>query len=281
MKVDTLRSLALIAVCLAAAQLFAGAQGHQTRHSHRHLLQQDVAAAVAVSTLNTSTTAVPTFTPGVSTDFDPSAYTDINEQRQEEAEAFAALKESVGQGKLLCPSTLPEGKKNAVEKKIKEWKDKKAAQVQRAGVSAAALAAPASVTIPVYWHVFTSNVNGAGDVTDTQIANQTNVLNAAYAKTGFMFTFINVTRRSTSPANYQAAPGTAEERANKQFRVGGATTLNVYTWAPGGGLLGWATFPSDYPQNLLLDGVVCLFSTLPGGSAAPYNLGDTLTHEVS
>jgi hypothetical protein len=59
-----------------------------------------------------------------------------------------------------------------------------------------------------------------------------------------------------------------------------ATTLNFYTNKPGQGLLGWATFPWSYAESNTMHGVVVHYGTLPGGGLAPYNLGDTGTHEV-
>jgi hypothetical protein len=136
-------------------------------------------------------------------------------------------------------------------------------------------------TIDVYFHVIRRGTGIAnGDISDQMITAQINVLNNAFAGTGWNFRFVS-TDRTTNATWYTAGPGTAAEAAMKNaLRQGTADDLNIYTNSPGGGLLGWATFPSSYASRPKDDGVVVLFSSLPGGSAVPYNLGDTGTHEV-
>ena len=143
----------------------------------------------------------------------------------------------------------------------------------------------AVTTIQVWFHVIYSST-GEGNISDTMIANQIAVLNSAYAgltggaMTRFGFVLAGTTRTMNNTW-FTAGMDTAAETAMKTaLRRGDAKTLNFYTTKPGGGLLGWATFPSSYASNPIDDGVVCLYSSLPGGSAAPYNLGDTGTHEV-
>ena len=135
--------------------------------------------------------------------------------------------------------------------------------------------------INVYFHVINNGTSlAAGNIPDSQIAAQINVLNAAYAGTGWSFILVD-TDRTTNATWYTMTPGsTAEAQAKNALRQGSADDLNVYTANIGGGLLGWATFPSNYASKPKVDGVVVLFSSLPGGTAAPYNLGDTATHEV-
>lgn len=154
--------------------------------------------------------------------------------------------------------------------------------LQKAGRDAAVaapLAAIGSIIINVYMHIITSST-GAGAVTTTQITNQIAVLNAAFASTPFQFNLV-FTNTTANNNWYTAGPGTITQAQMKNaLRQGSADDLNMYVSSPGGGLLGWATFPSSYASNPKDDGVVVLYSSLPGGTSAPYNLGDTATHEV-
>ena len=134
------------------------------------------------------------------------------------------------------------------------------------------------VTIPVYVHVIRDNA-GNGDVSDSRIASQLSVLNAAYAPYNYQFSLVS-TDRTNNSTWYTSTGGTSETQMKNALRQGSADDLNIYCNNMGGGLLGWATFPSSYQSNPKNDGVVVLSASLPGGSAAPYNLGDTGTHEV-
>jgi len=134
-------------------------------------------------------------------------------------------------------------------------------------------------TINVYFHVIT-NSRGEGDLSDSEINEQIDVLNAAYKTGGWSF----VKKGKDVTANndwYTMEPGTtAEKQAKTSLRKGGAADLNLYTANIGGGLLGWATFPKDYSSAASMDGVVILYSSFPGGSSNHYDEGDTATHEV-
>ena len=145
------------------------------------------------------------------------------------------------------------------------------------------LAAP--VQIQVYTHIILDG-NGGGDVSDQQILDQLQVLNDAFSgQTGgshTKFSFVNAgIDRTNNSAWHTVSPDTDAERQMKTaLRQGNAAALNMYYAEIGDGLLGWATFPSDFASDPDMDGVVMLTGSLPGGSAAPFNLGNTATHEV-
>lgn len=132
--------------------------------------------------------------------------------------------------------------------------------------------------INVYWHVITNSA-GQGAPTTAQINEQIAILNAAYATSGFSFNLVAVDTTANN-SWYTCTGGSCESQMKSALRQGSADDLNIYSNNMGGGLLGWATFPSSYASQPQMDGVVVLVASLPGGTATPYNLGDTATHEV-
>ncbi len=139
-------------------------------------------------------------------------------------------------------------------------------------------------------HVITWE-DGTGGVTRRQVRRQVRVLNRGYggdadpgaANTRFRFVLESVDRTANDTwydwdLNADGTETAAVREAKRALRVGGRAKLNIYVAGLHDGVLGYATFPQDSQRRL--DGVVVLNESLPGGTAAPYNQGDTATHEV-
>ena len=145
--------------------------------------------------------------------------------------------------------------------------------------------------IPVHFHVIYSG--STGNIPQSQIDAQILVLNRNYAGkdysgntvpgaavTGYTFVLASVDR-TNSRKWFGMTPGSSREaQAKNALAIDQNNSLNLYTANPGGGLLGWATFPWDLQANGKRDGVVIHYGSVPGGYLSPYNLGGTASHEV-
>jgi hypothetical protein len=139
-------------------------------------------------------------------------------------------------------------------------------------------------------HVITRD-DGTGGVSRRQVRRQIRVLNRGHggdtapraADTRFRFVLEAVDRTANDSwydwdLNADGTESDEVKEAKRALRVGGPAKLNIYVAGLHDGILGYATFPQQ--QKGKLDGVVVLNESLPGGSAAPYDEGDTATHEV-
>jgi len=160
-----------------------------------------------------------------------------------------------------------------------------------------------TVTIPVVVHVVYNGT--AQNVPQSQIDAQIKVLNDDFAKlnadasnvpsafagaaaaTNIRFVLAKrdpngapttgVVRRSTKTRSFST------NDAVKYTSKGGSDAwpadryLNLWLCNLGQSLLGYAQFPGGAAAT---DGVVILYSSVPGGTATSYNLGRTATHEV-
>lgn len=160
--------------------------------------------------------------------------------------------------------------------------------------AAAELQPGGTVTVPVAFHVI--HKKGAGNVPQSQIDAQIDVLNEGYAGTGFEFELVETTRTHSpnwfnmfyaqggDPRFYRGSH--KEIQMKRSLHTGDAQTLNIYTAQLGKFLLGWAYFPSSFTDEYgealprYFDGVVLDYRSLPGGAFTYYGEGDTATHEV-
>lgn len=169
------------------------------------------------------------------------------------------------------------------------------------------------VNIPIIFHVLTGSEGDANDLSAAQIEAQIDQLNIDFANLAGStdpvsadaeIVFIPATVDPSGTAllepgidrnyGYTGALGTAELNATiKPATIWDRSFYaNIWTANLGGGLLGYAQFPSSSTlpgmpggdEGEETDGVVVLAGAVGSvanpGSAAPYNLGRTLTHEI-
>jgi hypothetical protein len=130
--------------------------------------------------------------------------------------------------------------------------------------------------IPLYIHVL-ENEDGDGAVSDIQIFDQVDAMNAAF---GPDIQYVLQEKIVTVNNEWHRCElGKNEKDMKKSLRRGGSESLNIYLCEPDG-LLGWATLPTKYEVNPTYDGVVVHTESIPGGRFAPYNLGYTAVHET-
>jgi hypothetical protein len=203
---------------------------------------------------------------------------ELHRQRLPRDTPFVAEDGSIIMGVRCATHDLTDAEHAAAHARVARMTDPAAAIAVAPLVDDAAAAAGKKNRINVYFHVIHNGVDG--NVSKSDIKAQMKVLNKAFRKHGFKFKLRKITRtEKPSWFNKCASNGTIK-RFTKKLAVDPTENLNIYSCNPGGGILGFATLPGGPTTGTNRDGIFLRYSTLPNGTAVPFHLGDTATHEV-
>ncbi len=105
-------------------------------------------------------------------------------------------------------------------------------------------------------------------------------MNQGYAPMNISFNLVE----TTTTVNAEWAAGNDDLGMKTALRKGSYDDLNMYFLSDlGDGLLGFCYFPTNATegtQEFTLDGCVVLSTSVPGGTAVPFDLGLTAVHEI-
>lgn len=199
----------------------------------------------------------------------------------------------VGQGRR-CGTPTPTADELEMERNA-------VAAVRRVAGAARLMSRQTEGKVRVVFHVI--HKGDEGRISREQIERQVLVLNQAFQDAGFTFELEGINfkdvagdpqREGWFNMSHTNPPSPTEMNAKAELGRDSSDFLNIYTAKLRGGLLGWATFPSDLATGSgelgydpkVRDGVVVLYTSLPAADGSPnpqggpFGLGQTLTHEV-
>ena len=141
------------------------------------------------------------------------------------------------------------------------------------------------IQVPVKMHIIYEQESGIGNLSDSVIFEQMDIMNSAFEGTfNFDLNPSDIYRYANSEwfENCTIDENTFKENIRPDFPEDGPDVLHFYSCnTTVSNLLGYATFPFDFAVEPLLDGVVCGFNTFPGvDPESVSNLGITAVHEV-
>lgn len=140
------------------------------------------------------------------------------------------------------------------------------------------LAKITALTIPIAVHIIRYD-DGSGDISNTTIDQQIDVINNNFSSTPFQFSLQSIDRTD----NTDWAACYYISAVKESLAVDPEKTLNLY-FCPEkgpGGLTGYSNFAHHGNEtNTKLDGPVVYSGTVPNGSEQNSNLGNTASHEI-